>query len=118
VRAWGLATSVPWAITPDALEQILSLASVPREVRQSAAWAERLEAVQAQLGRPMDNTRAVTVRDGVAVVPVREPSFRKVSWFGEISGACSVESLSKDVWQALDSPTVSVIVLEVDSPGG
>lgn len=34
------------------------------------------EALEARLGRPLDNTRAVTMRDGIAVIPVTGPIMR------------------------------------------
>lgn len=99
----------PWAILPDALEQILAIAQ--REAGDP-------EALAARLGRPLDNTRTVTMRDGVAVVPVIGPIFQRANLFTEISGATSIELLARDFTAALDDPAVRAIALEIDSPGG
>src|SRR5205085_2845387 len=114
VRAWDLATSVPWAITPDALERILTVAARPLDERRSAD----LEALAAQIGRPLDNARTVTVRDGVATVPVTGPIFRRADLFTRISGAASAETLAREIRAAIDDSTVRAVILEIDSPGG
>lgn len=99
----------PWAICPEALERILAIAQGENESP---------EAVADKLGRPLQNTRTVTHRDGVAVVPVTGPIFRYANLFTEISGATSVDVLATDFRSALDHPDIRGIVLEIDSPGG
>ena len=109
MRAFNLAASSPWAIVPEALETILSIAARENETP---------EAVAAMLGRPLDNTRTVSMRDGVAVIPVQGPIFRYANLFTEISGAVSVEILALDFASALENPRVKGIVLDIGSPGG
>jgi len=111
-------TSATWAIEPQALAQIIGIvedhASLSRE-----EWAERLEAVEKQRGRPLSNDRkAVTVRDGVATIEVVGPIVRRADMFSQISGMTSIETLAKDFGAAMDDRTVRAIVLAVDSPGG
>jgi hypothetical protein len=78
----------PWAITDQALAEICSI-------------AERLgdgpEALAARLGRPLDNTRAVTVRDGVAVLPIVGPLFTRAGLFDDVSGATSFDQVARDL---------------------
>lgn len=107
-RALQAAMVIPWAIQPESLQQIIDIAS----------GLGNPEAVAAKLGRPLSNTHAVTVRDGVAVLPVVGPIFHRANLFTEISGATSVEIMARDFQRALDDPTVNAIVLDVDSPGG
>ena len=76
------------------------------------------EALEARLGRPLDNTRAVSIRDGVAVIPITGPIMRYANLFTRISGATSTQELATDLQTALDSPQVRAIVLNIDSPGG
>jgi ClpP class serine protease len=108
-RALKLAASVAWAIEPQWLSTILEIAN--RE-------GEGPEAVAAQLGRPLDNTRTVTVRDRVAVIPITGPIFRYANAFSAISGGTSVQVLSQDLETALASGDVDAVVLDVNSPGG
>lgn len=106
--ALELAASRAWLITTDGLDTVMAVADRQGDV----------EALEARLGRQLDNTRTVTVRDGVAVVPVTGPIFRRANLFTSISGATSTEVLATDIQAALDDPTVRAIVLDIDSPGG
>jgi len=115
MRAFDLAANAPWAITQDALETIMSIAA--REHMDKGDLAS-LEAVAAKLGRPLDNTHVVTVRDGVATIPIEGPLFRHADMFSQISGATSIDALATDLRTALDDPAIQAIVLAIDSPGG
>lgn len=108
IDAFNLAASRPWYIQRESLETILAIADRRGDV----------EALQTRLGRPLDNTRSVTMRSGVAVIPVAGPIFRYANLFTEISGATSTQELATDIQTALDNPYVRAIVLEIDSPGG
>ncbi|MFQ5510203.1 MAG: S49 family peptidase, partial [Leptospirillia bacterium] len=63
---WKAADAV-WAIREDSL---MTLLDVARRDNPSP------EAVAKKLGRPLNNTFTVTVRDGVAILPVTGPLFR------------------------------------------
>lgn len=108
-RVLDHALEQPWAIMPDALMTILDIAA-----RQNLTP----EAVAAELGRPLDNTRTVTVRDGVATIPIVGPLFRRASLFSAISGAASYEQIATDLQAAVDDRQVRAILLAIDSPGG
>lgn len=98
-----------WAITEPWLATIIDIA----ERKQSD-----MQAVLAARGEQLVATDRVTMRDGVAVLPVRGPIFRYANMFTQISGATSIDSLATDFGQAVDNPAVKAIVLEIDSPGG
>lgn len=108
IDAFHIAASQPWAIEPQALETVLAVANGLGDP----------EALQARLGRRLDNTRKVVMRNGVAVIPVTGPIFRYANLFTEISGATSTGVLALDIRAALDNDDVRAIVLEFDSPGG
>lgn len=97
-----------WAITPQGLQQILAIAD---------GYGD-LSAVEAKLGRPLPNTRTVTQRGPVALIPVSGPIFRYANVFTQVSGATSVEMLALDLQTALENPDISHIVQVFDSPGG
>lgn len=109
VRARNAILAAPWAMTPEMVATMLAIAE-----RENLTP----EAVAAQLGRPLDNTRAVALRDGVAVIPVEGVISRHMSIFSEISGGTSIEALATDLRAALDSAAVHSILLHIDSPGG
>lgn len=108
-RIYHALTSHPWAITKDYLSIMVEIAA-RKEVDVSA--------VEERLGRKLDNTRTVTERGGVAIIPITGPIFRYANLFSEISGGTSVQVLAKDFRAALDSPDVRAILLNIDSPGG
>ena len=98
-----------WAIVPEVLDQVLAVVQGENESP---------EAVAEKLGRPLQNTRTVMNRDGVAVIPVNGILMRYANIFTEISGATSIEVLATDFRAALDDPEIRGILLEIDSPGG
>lgn len=107
-RAFERATGQPWLMLPESLDALLAIAD-----RQGNP-----DALEARLGRPLDNTRAVTLRDGVAVIPITGPIMRYANLFTRISGATSTQELATDLRTALDDPKIKAIVLNIDSPGG
>ena len=104
-----------WYITKGGLQTVLSVATIGRENLFAEA---RRQALEARGGAPLDNTRSVTVRNGVATIPIDGPLVRHASMFDEISGAASYEDIRKDLQAAFDSPDVRSIVLSMNSPGG
>ena len=109
MRAIDLATTTPWLITESSLRSILEIAA-----RENLS----IEAVEAQLGRRLDNTETTTIRDGVAIIPMTGPIFRYANLFSRVSGATSTEVLARDYHEALANPAVRAILFHVDSPGG
>ncbi len=102
-------TTRHWAIMPETLELITEIAL--RENPDPQAIAE-------ELGRPLENTREVTVRDRIATIPVAGPMFRYADFFTEVSGAVTYEQLATDFSIALRNGSVDAIILAIDSPGG
>ena len=112
IRADWLITRRPWAMTTDALSGMLAIAT-----RSRLAPAD-LTALESQLGHPLANTHVVTVRDGIATIPVDGPLFRRADMFSKISGATDLETLALDLTTAKLEPTVRGILLHINSPGG
>lgn len=104
----SLVANHAWLMTGDALDTLMAVADRQGDI----------EALETRLGRRLDNTRAVTVRNGVAVVPVTGPIFRYANLLTAVSGATSTQMLATDIQAALDDPSVKAIVLDIDSPGG
>ncbi len=101
--------SQPWAIQPEYLSLIESIAA--RDV-------ETVDALAKKMGRKMEGTRVTSIRDGVAILPVSGPIVPKANMFSSISGATSLDILSLDLQEAINNPSVHTIMLDVDSPGG
>ena len=104
----------PWAIIPEKLVEI-------REIYFRHLRGEEIDlsAIEAQLGRPLNNEqRRIEVMDGVAVLAVQGVVAKRMNLFTEISGGTSTQLLAQDFQAALDDPTVHSILLDIDSPGG
>ncbi len=108
-RALGYILRNHWAMTEEALRTVITIAQ--RETSSP-------EAIAAATGERLDNTRQVTLRDGVATIPIRGPLFRYANLFTSVSGATSMEILANDLMEAATSPEVRAILLDIDSPGG
>lgn len=98
-----------WAIMPDMLDTIMQIS-----LREN----EGPEALSARLGRPLQNTRTVTVQNGVAVIPITGPIIPRANTLEDISGATSLQILAKDLYTVLEDDSVHSILLDIDSPGG
>lgn len=122
--AFAIAASRPWLIQREALETVLTVADrcgdpeMVRRLREEAQADGSMQALQTRVGRPLDNTRYVSMRDGVAVIAIRGVIFRYANLFTELSGGTATGILARDIQTALDNPYVHGIVLDIDSPGG
>lgn len=108
-RVLSAVLSQPWCITPEGLQLVLAVVSRGHITP---------EALEAAAGRELDNTHNVTVRDGVALIPVSGTLTARASMFGDISGATSYTTIVRDVQSAIAASDVKAIVLRFDSPGG
>lgn len=104
------AISAPWAMLPERVEELVAIAA-----RENAVTPEVLEAYRSARH---DHAERMMVRDDVAILSVSGPLFKKANLFVAFSGATSYEMLRRDLQVALDDPSVSAIMLKVDSPGG
>lgn len=105
--------SSPWAILPESLLEIQAICA-----RHATGIKADIAALETRLGRPLQNTRAVTMRGATALIPITGPVFRYANLFTEVSGATSLAVLASDFAAADANPAVREIVLIIDSPGG
>ena len=107
--------SAPWAILPAKLQEIAG-------VYAAHARGERVDlaALEARLGRPLNNTRTPYTVDanGTALVQMSGVLAKKANMMTDISGGTSMQVLAADLEAAAADPTVKAIVLAIDSPGG
>lgn len=109
--------SKAWAIQESSLQEMYGIYQAALQRRSDGVDFDP-EAVAAKSGTRLDNTRSIELRDGVAVIPVTGPIFRRANLFTEVSGATSIQVLAKDFDQALENPRVKSILFEINSPGG
>ena len=101
----------PWAILPSKL--ILLEEIVARHVSGEKLNAEEVQAAIHGAQRPAD--RQV---NSVAVLPLFGTIFPRANMMTDMSGATSAERFGAQFSELLKDPTVSAIVLDVNSPGG
>lgn len=129
MRALDMAASTPWAILPEALEQIVDIASRSHEPdflaaatrlaeRQAEINGTQTDAVSVLTGDPYGGSRTARKRGSTAILAVEGPIMRYATLFGDISGATSVQALARDLNTAINDPQVKSILMHVDSPGG
>lgn len=103
----------PWAITRESLLEIKGI--VDTHLRGEAI---DIGALEAKIGRPLQNTQGCTLRGSIALLNVTGPIFRYANLMTDVSGACSLGVLAKEFSAAEESPSVSQIVMVLDTPGG
>lgn len=114
-----LAFTVPWQITPDALEAMVAIAAdEPLETDELKRRMHGPKALAMRDGSRRDDSGRMTMRDGVALIPIDGPIYRYADMFTEVSGGVTTEALAKDFQKALDDPSVKAILFVIDSPGG
>lgn len=122
MNAFQFLCSQPWAIQAESLETLIAIAERTPNEQVVEAIARRegttVEAVRARVGMPMDGVRNGYRRGPVAVLEIMGPIIPRADMFSEISGATSLDRFAQNLQTALDDPTVSAIVLAIDSPGG
>jgi len=106
--------SGPWAIKPEMLEEI-------QHIYATHLRGEKIdiEAVEARIGRPLDNTQsAYSLIEGVAVLPLEGVVGKRMNLFTQISGGVSTDLAKQQIAEALEDSAVEAVILQVDSPGG
>ena len=114
-----LALTIPWQITPEALDAMLSIAA--REPLPEDEIAAAMHGPQSLALGPRDrreDSRTMGMRNGVAVIPIDGPIYRYADYFTQVSGGITTAQLARDFQAALDDPAVSAILFAIDSPGG
>lgn len=110
MTVFDLAVSSHWAMERDAVQNLVAIAN-----RENEVTPEALEAYQAAAA---DRGERLRMRDDIAILDVSGPLFKRANLFVRVSGATSYEIAARDLQVALDDPSCTGIILNVDSPGG
>lgn len=108
--AFDVALCSAWAMEEMALTRLFKIAAREHEITPQA-----LEAYKA---KALERGERATVRDGVAILQVEGPLFKRANLMTEHCGASSYDVLRRDLAAAVDSFNVRAILLAIDSPGG
>lgn len=74
--------------------------------------------LEAYRAKSADRAERATVRDGVGMLYVDGPLFKKANFLVEFSGATSYQILRRDLQVLVDDPNIHSILMCIDSPGG
>ncbi|EID0024253.1 S49 family peptidase [Vibrio parahaemolyticus] len=115
--ALGWLESTCWAVDDTTLKMMADIAAgITGSDRLEALIDSHPLALEKRVGQKTGYT--MQKRGRVAVISVRGVISRYANLFQLICGGTSVQLLARDYSQALNDPTVSAIVLDIDSPGG
>lgn len=116
---YEMALAVPWCITDEALEAMLRIAARdPLPADETLRRMHGPKALALRNGKRREDSQAMTMRDGVATIPIDGPIYRYADFFTAVSGGVTTESLARDFALAMDDPSVRAVLLMIDSPGG
>lgn len=68
--------------------------------------------------KPLEHSFTTTIRDGVAVIPIKGIITARFDLFTLLMGGTSLDVLARDIQTALDDKSIHSILLDIDSPGG
>ncbi|MFQ1042845.1 S49 family peptidase [Gilliamella sp. CG16] len=108
-RVLSFIDKTPWAIRPDALEKIISIAS------RTYSDPQLVSLIKSERSLSVINNDDIT---DIAVIDVIGPIFTRADLFSDVSGATSIEMLERQLDDALYDDSIRAIVLRIDSPGG
>jgi signal peptide peptidase SppA len=108
----------PWLITQEGLEVILGIVN-----ERLANGKLSDEEIQARLEMPGSGKSSLNNLNGnsgsgVGIIPLTGPLFGKANLMTEMSGATSLEMFRQDFRTMMADPSITDIILEIDSPGG
>lgn len=105
-----LAVSSSWAMLENDIARLVSIAGRESEVSP--------QALEAYAAKQASSGERLVVRDGVGVIEMNGPLFKRANLFTRMSGATSYGIMRLDLQAALDDPEIHSILLNIDSPGG
>ncbi|MCD8139315.1 MAG: S49 family peptidase [Planctomycetaceae bacterium] len=98
----------PWAILPESLDLIIGIAD------RTIADRELAMSIREARGGELEAHKSRCA----AVIPILGPIFPHAQAFNYVSGATSIDALTRDLKWALADRDVDHIILNIDSPGG
>jgi ClpP class serine protease len=114
-RSFNYISSIPWVCTEEYLSKMIDISERVHEIPENLEnrTIEQIGGVVYPESNGMVETFGST-----AILKVIGPIFRYASMFENISGATSVQSLNKQFQRLENDPSISQIILVIDSPGG
>lgn len=96
----------------------MNLSSLGKYLAIEPTRLGELQSLNLKDGIPLSQTRTVSVRDGIAIIPLYGVITARYDLLTYMMGGTALDILAKDIQQALENPSIKTIVLDIDSPGG
>ena len=103
----------PWAILPATLESMLEVLTLRAEGRMFTD-----EEIQARLGAAAAGRLGARAVGTVAVLPLYGVIAPRMNVMTQVSGGTSAQLFAAAFRAAIESPDVSAVVIDADTPGG
>lgn len=104
-----------WMISPQMLHTIQDI--YRRHISDVKLTQAEITKIIGGKVREEDRDFSVT-ENGTAIIPIHGVVAKRMNIFHDISGGVSSELVTKQLSQALNSPDVKAVILDIDSPGG
>lgn len=119
IRAADKMLTVPWLITRESFDAMYAIAQgLELDSADIAKAFHGPKSLALRDGQRRDDSGRMTVRDGVAIIPIDGPIFRYADMFTDMSGGVTTAGLARDFQRALEDPLIGAILFVIDSPGG
>ncbi len=105
-------TSTPWMMEPKALKMMLEI------LEAHLTGAVNSDQVRVRMQDVGDYGSGQTRVGNIGVLPLYGPIFPKADLMTEMSGATSIEQFQQQFRSMMADPSISAILMDVDSPGG
>ena len=116
--------SSPWACTEECLDGVIAILNQASAgqyddiIKTPAPETYHRSAINPFSDTPIDGSYRLSRVGSVGILPITGAIFPKSNLITNFSGGTSAELLAKDIEIALNTPTISHLVLNIDSPGG
>jgi ClpP class serine protease len=116
--------SSPWACTEECLDGVIAILNQASAgqyddiIKTPAHETYHRSAINPFSDTPIDGSYRLSRVGSVGILPITGAIFPKSNLITNFSGGTSAELLAKDIEIALNTPTISHLVLNIDSPGG
>lgn len=111
---------MPPKVRRDRLDGLLNApwALFPQTLRRIAEWGRGVSDIDAAMMAPPTAPHEAQPTSSIAIVPVYGVIEHHSDWMMEMFGGCSIDGIRETLQAALNDPSVSSIILDIDSPGG
>lgn len=106
-----LMASTGWAMLPERCQELA-------EIAERTAEKPSMEVLEAYRAKTADKGERLRVRNGIGLLYAEGPLMKKASFFTEVSGMTSYQTLRRDLQVLADDKDIHSGILYIDSPGG